>query len=219
MNPFDSPRLDRRAAIKWMAAASSMMLARGLSAAESGASQVPAPVDPASGYGGDPDLVKDYKPGDLWPLTFTEAQRRAAAALSATIIPSIDGAPGAAELSVQDFIDEWISAPYPDQAKDRPIILEGLAWIDGEAQRRWERVFADATDAQRIELVDPISHVGRASMEHKSAARFFARFRDLTAGGYYSTPDGWRAIGYVGNMPSLTFDGPPPELLKRLGLT
>mgnify|MGYP000255188437 CR=1 FL=1 len=52
----------------------------------------------------------------------------------------------------------------------------------------------------------------------KKAATFFKRFRDLTAGGYYTTPEGMKAIGYVGNMPSGAFEGPPIEALKHVGL-
>ena len=40
------------------------------------------------GYGTDPDLVKSYRAGQLWPLTMNEAQRRTAAALCALIIPA-----------------------------------------------------------------------------------------------------------------------------------
>ena len=42
--------------------------------------------------------------------------------------------------------------------------------------------------------------------------------RNLCAGGYYSTPEGWKAIGYVGNVPLITFDGPPNEVLEKAGV-
>ena len=51
-----------------------------------------------------------------------------------------------------------------------------------------------------------------------TAAKFFAKFRDLTAGGFYTTPVGMKDIGYVGNVPLERFDGPPLELLKKAGL-
>ena len=47
---------------------------------------------------------------------------------------------------------------------------------------------------------------------------FFARFRGLAAGAYFATPPGWKAIGYVGNIPLASFAGPPPEVLARLGV-
>jgi hypothetical protein len=59
----------------------------------------------------------------------------------------------------------------------------------------------------------------KAKPEFKEAARFFSKFRSLTAGGFYSTPAGMADMGYVGNMPLARFDGPPQEVLDRLGVT
>ena len=171
-----------------------------------------------TGYGTDPDMIKSYKPGDVWPLTLTADQRITAAALCAVIIPADATSPSAAELGVHDFIDEWISAPYPEQARDRPIIIDGLAWIEGTAQQRFNRHFAALTAAEKNTICDDICSKEKASPTHVPAAQFFARFRDLTAGGFYTTPQGMNDIGYVGNMPLITFDGPPPEVLKQLGL-
>lgn len=215
MNPSDFPRPDRRQAIKWMltAAASSTMFGRLASGAPTDAASVTGP-----GYGTDPVLAKTYKPGDIWPLTLTDPQRATAAALCAVIIPADATSPSAAQLGVHDFIDEWISAPYPDQARDRPVILDGLAWIEAEAQRRFGRGFV-ATDASgQAAICDAICSVHNTTPEFSHAARFFARFRDLTAGGFYTTPEGTRDIGYIGNTPLATFDGPPEAVLKQLGL-
>jgi hypothetical protein len=172
----------------------------------------------ANGYGTDPDLVRDYKPGDVWPLTLTDEQRRTAAALCELILPAEGSSPGAAAAGVHDFIDEWISAPYPTQRADRIAILAGFAWLETEAQRRFNRRFADLSTDQMSAIADEICFEPRARPEHKEAARFFATYRNLTAGGYFSTPAGMTEVGYVGNMPLVTFDGPPPEVLRKLGL-
>jgi hypothetical protein len=50
------------------------------------------------------------------------------------------------------------------------------------------------------------------------AAKFFASFRDLTVGGFYSTPQGREDVQYMGNTPLERFDGPPIEVLKKVGL-
>ena len=212
MSPPQLTRISRRDAIKWMltAAAAAAVLDR----TATGAS---APK-PATGYGTAPDLIKDYKPGDLWPLTFNDAQRRTAAALCEVIIPEDSRSPSAAALGVHDFIDEWISAPYPDQARDRPIVLEGLAWLDAESQKRFETDFSTLVRRQQTTICDDISYTERAKPEFRKAAEFFRKFRDLTAGGFYTTPEGMKDIGYVGNVPLASFDGPPPEVLQRLGL-
>jgi Gluconate 2-dehydrogenase subunit 3 len=216
VKPSPLPRPDRRTAIKWMltAAAATGLLGR---VAHAASAPKAAPVT-GPGYGTDPDLTKPYQPGDIWPLTLTEAQRATTAVLCGLIIPADATSPSAAQLGVHDFIDEWISAPYPDQAADRVVILEGLAWIDAEAQRRSGRDFTALDAAGQAAICDAICSEKRAAPEFAAAANFFARFRDLTAGGFYSTPEGMKDIGYVGNVPLATFDGPTPEALKHLGL-
>jgi hypothetical protein len=216
MSSSDQPRLDRRTAIKWMLTASAA-LAVGPHA--SPATPAPTAAAPAAkGYGTDPLLNQEYAPGAFWPLTMTDDQRRTAAALCGLIIPAENGVPSAADLRVHDFIDEWISAPYPDQQRDRPIILAGLEWIDAEARSRFGKPFHELDGSQAGAIADDICYEAEAKPGLGMAANFFARFRDLTAGGFYSTPEGMKDIGYVGNMPLIEFKGPPPEVLAKLGL-
>jgi hypothetical protein len=120
-------------------------------------------------------------------------------------------------VGVVDFIDEWISAPYPQQRGDRDIVLSGLQWIEAESTSRFGKGFAQISDAQRALIADDICGT-QVSTGFASAAKFFAKFRDLTAGGFYTTPVGMKDIGYVGNTPTATFEGPPADLLKKLGL-
>ena len=115
-------------------------------------------------------------------------------------------------------MDEWISAPYPKQQADRKVILAGLAWITAESRRRFNVSFADASDAQRIALCSDIAYVPKAKPEFQEAAAFFRRYRDLTAGGFYTTPEGTKDIGYVGNTPHVSFLGPPKDLIAKMGL-
>ena len=208
-----STRMDRRDAIKWMltAAASLAVLQRNGQAAE-------AATPAGKGYGTDPDLLKEYKSGDLWPLTMTDAQRTTAAALCDVIIPEDAKSPSASALHVHDFIDEWISSPYPDQQRDRPIVLDGLAWLEAESQKRFQSGFSNLVRKQQTSICDDICYVPNAKPEFRKAAQFFKKFRDLTSGGFYTTPQGMKDIGYVGNVPLDKFEGPPPEVLKKLGL-
>lgn len=216
MNDPVSNRMDRRTAIKWMMAASAALVAARRGYAE--ASTVHAAPVFGHGYGTDPVLLKSYQPGDVWPLTFTPAQRQLAATLGETIIPADERSPSAAEVGVHDFIDEWISAPYPDQQADRPVIIDGLAWIEAESQRRFGASFVNLIARQRRQLCDDVCDESAAKPEFKVAAKFFARFRELTAAGFYSTPEGMKDVRYIGNVALATFDGPPPELIKELGL-
>jgi hypothetical protein len=201
--------MDRRESLQWMLAAAALPSMWGDAVAK------PAK---ARGYGTDPGLIKRHQAGALWPLTMSAAQRRTAAALCSVIIPADEQSPGAAELGVPVFIDEWISAPYPSHAKDRALVVQGLAWIDTESRQRFGQPFADAAQAQQHAICDDICFVPKAAPRFAEAAAFFARYRDLTAGGFYTTPQGAKDLRFVGNVASASFDGPPPEVLKIVGV-
>jgi hypothetical protein len=170
-------------------------------------------ADEARGLGLDPDLLKKDIP---WPRLMTEAEKRAATALADILIPEDEHGPAASAVGVTDFIDEWISAPYDTQRNDRDIIRPGLAWLDAESGKRHGKHFADSTAEQQIALLDDI--LVKDSAANKAAYRFWKLFRDRACGGYFSTPEGWKALGYTGNVPLMEFPGATPEALKHLGL-
>jgi hypothetical protein len=170
------------------------------------------------GYGSDPNLIKDYKPGELWPLTLTAHQRLMVRVLADAILPADEHSPAASDAGVVEFIDEWISAPYPRQRQDREVILAGLAWLDEESTRRHGVAFADAGGVELQGICDAICSESRAQPGYRAAAQFFTLFRDLCAGGFYSSPLGRKDLNFVGNVPLERFDGPPQALLSALGL-
>ena len=206
--------MDRRETLQWMLAASAAM-GVGTSA---GATPANRPGQAGKGYGTDPKLNMSYGGKPLWPLTFTPQQARCAQALCGLIIPADEHSPSAATLQVHRFIDEWISAPYPDHAKDKDVIVGGLRWLDIDSALRFRKRFPDLDVAQQSQIADLICSVDKAGPELAHAARFFARFRDLTAGGFYTTPEGFKDLGFVGNTPSVTFDGPPLKALQIVGV-
>jgi Gluconate 2-dehydrogenase subunit 3 len=204
--------MDRRTTLKWVVAAAMVgpLAKRGAAASAAHAA--------AQGYGPDPNLLADDRPGALWPLTFDAADRRLAAALADLILPADAQSPSASAVGVVDFIDEWVSAPYPDYRRDRAVLRNGFAWLEGESARRYGGGFADLGGTRQRAICDGICDAARAAAGLAEAARFFARFRDLTAGGYYSSAAGRKDLGYIGNVPLAHFDGPPADLLKRLNL-
>ena len=205
--------MDRRESMQWMLAAVAACGPAGVSAA-----MAPPRGRAHGGIGTDPDLVKTYRAGELWPLTLTAAERRCAAALCALIIPADEHSPSAADLQGHVFIDEWVSAPYPRHVKDKTQIRQGLAWLDGESRRRFEHDFAGASVEQQRSICDEICWAEKAAPERAEQAAFFARYRDLTGGGFYTTPQGMTDLGFVGNVPSERFDGPPPEVIRLGGV-
>jgi hypothetical protein len=209
--------MDRRTTIKWMFAAAATVPSLNTLGAVPEALARDVAANQA-GPGTDPALMKEWKPGGPWPLTLNESGRGIATALCDLIIPADDVSPAASKVGVVEFIDEWISAPYPQQRADRAIVLPGLEWIEAESNKRFGKGFAAVSDAQRAAIADDVCSRDRAASQFEAGARFFAKFRDLTAGGFYTTPVGMKDIGYTGNVPLTSFDGPPIEALKKAGL-
>jgi outer membrane murein-binding lipoprotein Lpp len=214
--------VDRRTTLRWLAAAvATETLLAGCDDDRHGVAQehfvdlgVARPPD-GTVYGTDPDLVTPMVP---WQKTMTETQLDVVAALADVILPASESSPAASDVGVQHFIDEWVSAPYEAQQIDRPIILEGLVWLEQESRARFGRSFVNADDEQLRSILDQIAFRDRVVAGKEDAARFFERFRHLTMSAYYATAAGIREIGYIGNMPvSGAYPGPTDAALKHLG--
>jgi hypothetical protein len=200
--------LSRREAVRRIIAASAMIATLDFHVS-AGAAEAPAPI-----IGFDPNLLKKEIP---WPRILTPAEKAAVTALADVILPADDFGPAASALGVPDFIDEWVSAPYEPQVKDHAIIREGLAWLDAQAAAKFAgKPYAQCAVADQTALLEQI--VGEGNTSPKEALEFFRLFRDRVIGGYYTTPEGWKAIGYVGNAPQAEFPAPPAEVLAKLGL-
>ena len=219
--------LSRRTTLQWMMTAAALPLARWSPPAMAAGEGIAPPFEvvdwpsalppppAAKGYGRDPDLMAPKVP---WPLTLDALRRANVDLLGDLLLPPDAHSPGAGALGVGAFVDEWISAPYPDNAGDRKIILEGLQWLDVEATRRFGHGFADSGASDQASVCDDICCLPKSDARLMPAALFFARYRDLTVGGFYTTPEGMRDLQYVGNVALARFDGPPAEVLRKVGL-
>ena len=169
----------------------------------------------AAGTPTDPDLVSPFV---WWDLLLTEDELATLAAICDVIIPEDEHSPGAAALGAHAFIDEWVSAPYDGNRNDLTLVRGGLVWLDIESAERFGGRFTDLTLDQKHAICDDICWVENATPEYRVAARFFDRVRDLTSTAFWTTAEGMADLGFVGNRPLPRFDGPPPEVLERLGL-
>ena len=208
-------RLSRRALFRWFLTASAAMQINQMAGLSVKASTVESL---SKGYGSDPKVAATYNPGDFWPLTLPHDVMETVKSLADILFPEDHLGPAASALRVPDFIHEWLSAPYPHQINDRDTILPGLRWINQEAKRRFGMDFPTLTPEQHHSICDDIAWLPDAKPEFREGAEFFARFRNLESAAYYGTPEGWKAIGYVGNTPLARFDGPPQEVLEKLGV-
>jgi hypothetical protein len=213
--------ISRRVTLGWVAAASASPWA----AAEPARAQAEMPpqtglwkqvsVTPvtAPGYGQDPNLLKPTVP---WPLTLTQDQRAVLRIAADLILPADAHSPSGGTLHIDAFVDEWVSAPYPEQQRDRVLILSGLAWLDAKCNARFGKDFAQAADAERRAIFDSIAFKDGVQPGYERAAFFFRRLRGLMLGGFYSLPEGMADIGYMGNKPMTTYPGPSDAAMAHL---
>jgi Gluconate 2-dehydrogenase subunit 3 len=196
MSALYLPKVSRRTTLQWLAVG--LRFVRPLRAS-TGKLIVFSPT--AKGYGTDPQL---NHPLVTWNLIMEPHQLQQTAVLADMILPASETASAPSMVGVPDFVNEWISAPYPDQLDDRKIILDGLQWTDAEANWRWHHGFLETDDETRRQIVADIAKKN-ADPAMPPQMKFFQRFRFLVVGAYYTTPDGFNDIGYSGNIPLTSY--------------
>ncbi len=175
----------------------------------------PATNPLATGTPTDPDLLSPVVP---WDLVLTDDEMRTVGALCDVIIPADDRSPSATAVAAHEFVNEWVSAPYDGNRDDLVLVRGGLVWLDVEAGERFGADFADLTLEQKHAICDDICYQPNAKPEHRAAARFFDKVRDLTSTAFWTTEEGMADLGFVGNRPTASFPEPPREVLEQLGL-
>ncbi len=151
-----------------------------------------------------------------WPNKLQPRELATLAALCDMIIPADAKSPAASAVGAPAYINEWASRPGGVASLVR--VRGGLAWLDRESSTRFGKRFHLATNAQRTAICDDICYVPKAKPEHLFAAQFFDTVRDQTATAFYTTPQGWRDLGYIGNVAIPKFEGPNAEIRRKIGL-
>ncbi len=215
----------RRDAIKTIAVAASLPVL-GSVPGEMEAQAKPAPASqPAAapqrlttgprGTASDPDLLRPKKD---WPRKLSTIELTTLAALCDMIIPADEKSPSASAVGAPAYINEYVSAPFEGSARDLVRVRGGVAWLNLESTKRFGRPFARLTTAEKTQICDNICFVPKAAPEFRQGARFFSLVRNLTATAFYTTDEGMKDIGYVGNVALPKWDLPPASVLKHLGL-
>ena len=148
------------------------------------------------------------------PKFFTAHEYETVRLLTDLIMPADDRSGSATAAGVPEFMD-FIMIDMPQR---QVAMRGGLAWLDLECQRRFDRTFAGAAATQRTEVLDDLATYGelKAGLTHGQA--FFRAFRDLTASGFWTSKMGMTDLGYMGNAVVAKWDGCPAEQLQKLGL-
>lgn len=179
----------------------------------------------STGYGKDPNLI--IPPNSAWPRTLSAEHLTLVAVLADILVPRDGEIPSASEVKVPEVIDEWVSAPYENQVRDRPTILATLVWIDDEAALRFSLKFVALNPAQQLAIMDDIAYqTEQTPLEFSRITEAFKRFRQLVLAAFFCSPQGTKEIGYLGNVPIAgDYPGPSDEakahldqVLNKLGL-
>lgn len=151
------------------------------------------------------------------PKFFTAHEYATVGILADLVIPRDQRSGSATDAGVPQFMD-FIMTDGNDQR--RMAMRGGLAWLDREARNRFSvRDFRSLTTAQRKQILDDIAWPKRAKPEHSHGVAFFNSFRDLTASGFWSSKMGVADLGYQGNIMRPGWDGCPPNVLAKLGVS
>ncbi|KIO76444.1 transcriptional initiation protein Tat [Pedobacter lusitanus] len=135
------------------------------------------------------------------------------AILSDIIIPKDEKSGSATDAKVPEFI-EFIVKDMPEH---QTPMRGGLKWLDIQCLNRFQQTFKDASEKQRIEMVEDIAYPKKVKPGMEQGAAFFSLMRNLTASGFFTTEMGVKDLGYVGNVPN-KWTGVPADVLKQYGM-
>ena len=141
---------------------------------------------------------------------FNEHELSSIAVLCDIILPKKGNLGSATDAGVPDFI-EFIVKDLPN---NQLPMRGGLAWLDGESNKRYDNRFVDLSDTQQIAIIDDIAYPDPDGERPDlgPGIKFFTQIRNLTLTGYYTTKMGFDDLGYVGNRPNI-WDGVPADVL------
>lgn len=136
------------------------------------------------------------------PGFFTRHEFETVKMLADYILPADDRGPSARDVGVPEFIDFLMTdEELRGDMESRQIAMRGgLGWLDATCRRAYGASFVECDDAQRRAVLDRIAYPDDAEPADAPGVAFFSRFRDYTAAGYFSSPEGIDDLGYLGNV-------------------
>jgi gluconate 2-dehydrogenase gamma chain len=149
------------------------------------------------------------------PKFFTAHEYATVVVLVDLIIPRDERSGSATDAGVPQFMDFMMI----DQPQRQTAMRGGLALIDRLSTQRVGRPIVKATDAERRQVLDEIAYTSNADPGLSHAIVFFSSFRDLTAGGFWSTKIGVQDLQYQGNVFVDEWTGCPDAALAKLGVS
>jgi len=146
--------------------------------------------------------------GKYAPKYFSPHQYATLVLLCDTIVPRDDVSGGAVEAGAPEFIDLLTS----ENEEFQLVLGGGLMWLDNFCFDRYEHVFLECTPAQQKEVLDQIAYRRNATQDVSLSQGivFFAKLRNMTCDGFYTSKIGIADLKYIGNTALAEFPGCPP---------
>jgi gluconate 2-dehydrogenase gamma chain len=146
--------------------------------------------------------------GKYAPKYFTPHQYETLTTLCDTIIPKDEKSGGAIEAGAPEFIDLLTSENEVYQLE----FGGGLMWLDSFCADQYLSTFLECSPAQKKEVLDLIAYRKNAKADPtlRQGVAFFARLRDMTCDGFYTSKIGIADLEYIGNTSLAEFPGCPP---------
>ena len=144
---------------------------------------------------------------------FTPHEMATITILADIIIPRDEVSGSASDAKVPDFIEFMVK----DRPENQIPMRGGLRWLDVQSLKRFNKSFVDASEQERMSLVDDIAWPKKAKPDLAQGVAFFNLMRDFTASGFYTSEIGVKDLGYAGNTPN-KWNGVPDDVLKQYGL-
>ncbi|MEM6801625.1 MAG: gluconate 2-dehydrogenase subunit 3 family protein [Bacteroidota bacterium] len=162
-------------------------------------------------YGRTPSEIKHDKKV-MEEVFLVQHELETIAVLCDIILPATETAGSATDAKVPAFIDFIVR----DLPTHQIPMRGGLMWLDGESNKRFNKLFIKATPEEQIQIVEDIAYPDPDNKKPEMAygIKFFNLMRNLTMTGYYTTEMGFKDLGYVGNRPNV-WNGIPEEVLAE----
>lgn len=141
----------------------------------------------------------NYKPKALVKHQFDTLK-----ALGDLILPADATSPAASEAGAAEFIDYLCSK----NEELNNIFTGGLFWMDNYMQSKYNTTFLQAKKAEQIALLDNIAYRKLSSPEFAPGQKFFVWARNMVMDAYYTSPVGFKDLGFMGNGAMAEFSVP-----------
>jgi gluconate 2-dehydrogenase gamma chain len=150
---------------------------------------------------------KALQKGRYTPKALTAHEYATLQRLSDLIIPADEHSPGALAANAADFLDFLCAGS--DEMK--LIYTGGLAWLDEAMRHRYDgQDFLSATPERQTAMLDLIAYREKRREDPSlgPGIDFFTWCRKMVADAYYTSPIGYKDVGYMGNTAMAHFSVP-----------